>query len=410
MEIWRTIWSEQGICLVVGVLGLAIAMVHLSMVLRNEKRLSGLRGIAPVSEPPDGVSPGAARYALMRWSDEFLVACSLVNAAIKGAITIRRKAGAWSIAVKPITEKNLSREERTITSKLLGDTGDFGFERKDYKTLETAWDAGDSLLHSQYGTTSFHTDIPARRRGILIFALTFLGCLCGLLVTRGMGAFLYAIPFTLFAVLETALLLAIIASVAKLVSPTFGGVARRMGTSRTRTWGEVALAVFGFLLIPTFVLVPMLVAGADPPFFGYIVSVIAGMPSKSPAPMFALPLVLAFVAIYLAHRSASGYTENGLDLARGALALKAYLAGASGSEPISLAEFEKLLPYAIALDEGDAWLRRFSGGMVTGAEAYNPSWYELDPADKPMSHYLAALWNSLPAEIARKAEPTGQKG
>lgn len=404
MRTFEAAMAGQESAVIVGAIGVAAALLHYFATARKVKRLSGLRSISPRPAPPDDISPAAARCLLLRWSDEFAVAASLVSAAVKGAIAIGRREGQWSIRANPANDGELAREERTLSSRLLESSDDFSFHSKDHKKLEDAWDAVDASLLSQYGAASFHTDVPARRRGILILVIALLGSLAVLSAGMGVIATLFALTFSLFVLLEAGMLMAVFASFAKLAAPALAGATGKMGSTRVRAWAESALAIFGVLMLPTFVLVPMLVAGSDLPFFGFIVSVIAGTSTESLPPVFVVPLALIFIVIYLAHRSAAGYTDTGLDLARSALGLKAYLASAPESDSISIAQWEKLLPYAIALDEGDAWLGRLAQGKVTGGEDYSPSWYQRND-DKPISQTLPALWRSLPAEIARNAEP-----
>jgi len=332
--------------------------------------------IIPLFEPPDGLSPAAARYIREMDFDNRAFTSAVLNLAVKGYLKIFDEDKALGIGRDYTLRKNeedpgasLSKGEKKLLEKLFppGET-DLPLEKPNHARISGAISALRELLKDEYKKSLFLTNRAYMAGGIFISAAVLL--IWAFLLGSGESD----LP-ALFALLW-------------LVPWAFGTFA---------LWG-------GRQYFPAALFTFFLVAAAA--FFAFAIS------------LFFIVSIVIIVGINLLFihllKAPTALGRKVMDRIEG---FRMYLSIAEEDRleklhpPGKTPElFERYLPYALALDVDQQWSEKFADVLKQAAETrgYSPAWYYGGTWDgsRP-GMFTSDLGSSLSSAITSSSTPPG---
>lgn len=342
--------------------------------------------IIPRFEPPEGYSPAAARFIMRMGFDNKAFAAALVNLAVKKYLVIENEKGAFTLKRSDQADNDiLSPGEGKIADKLFAGSGDLQLKQSNHAAISAAITALKKSLQSDFEALHFKRNskfmLPGILITILIIAFIFMaspekeGALFMSVWLAGWTAGCYALLLKVYHAWKIA----------------------RSEPSGVR---DIAAA-----LLVTIFSVPFVggwIAGFS--LFVFLSSFIA---------VIALAAVL--IVNFLFYHLLKAPTIMGRRVMDKLEGLKMYLSVAEKDRlnllnpPEKTPElFEKLLPWAIALDVEQQWGEQFNDILARAAREgeYSPSWYSGHQYFTPAA-LASSLGTSLSATISSSATAPG---
>lgn len=343
--------------------------------------------IYPRYEAPEGYSPGMLRYVLKFGYDKTATAAALVHMAVLGHVVLDKPKKRFVVRRGEGTPE--SKTEKALFEALFAGGDSLTFEQAEHARVGKAVKAHEKALRSRMETHYFRHNRRWWVPGLLIALVSVL--LMTVLVRTpepGLAPFL-----ALFSILWNGFVGVVVAGIYK-------------------GWKEVTgLKILPMLILSVF-MVPFVFAGlVILGVFGWQVGVL---------PMLVLLAHLALTLTF--YQLMKAPTERGRDLLDAIQGLQLYLNIAEredlerrhgGDRPVTIEEFERLLPYAIALDSAETWGERFEDAIrqaeIDGS-IRSHSWYSASmTGGKPFSGATLSksLAGGLSSSIAGSASPPG---
>lgn len=350
--------------------------------------------IMPIYTPPDNLSPAAMRFIAEMGYDHRVFAASVIDMAVKGALTIEEQSGTTTLRKKEGGPVALSAEEQKIASHLFRSGNALALERKHHATVAAAVNALRTSLAFTFEKTHFVTNRKAFITGAAISAAVVAAAFLSAL-DQGEAVFLgiwltgWSIGVVFLAVM-----------VAKLWGQVFTGM-QRLG-SRVGSLGA-ALFMTAFAL----------------PFFGAEIFALYTLVQESPGlAVLLVTVVLANILFYHLLKAPTLLGRRMLDRIEG---FKMFLAATEADRlqrmlPATRTPelFEKFLPYALALGVEQQWAEQFAGALSAaarpGADGYRPRWYSgsgWNPSR--IGTFAASLGSSLTGAVSSSATAPGSR-
>ncbi|MEZ5460409.1 DUF2207 domain-containing protein [Dokdonella sp.] len=341
--------------------------------------------IIPEYDPPAGLSPGAMRYIRRMGYDNRCFAADIVQLGVLGAVRISKETHSKFVVERSHAGGSgsaMPESTRLLYEGLLGDRSSIEFKQENHDIIGPVRRAHEKLLDSTEAKPNFR-----RNDGI--------GCLGGLIsIATIVAAFLIdnlgPTPQAIVGAVATFILASILASViysriAARIDGRATGVLSIVGLlfALALTAGAVwFLAHFTSLL---FALLVALIAGVQVPF-GYL------MRAPTPAGRKLLDRIEG-LRLYL------GVAERD-DLVR------------AKAPPMSVEEYQRLLPYAMALDVEKTWgdhLAAAIGPAAMAAAAGSMAWYAASDASRGFDagSFGSSLGSSLSSAISSSSTAPG---
>ncbi|WP_346317827.1 DUF2207 domain-containing protein [Chitinophaga sp. YIM B06452] len=294
----------------------------------------------PAFEPPQDLSPAALRYIWKRGADNKTNAAALVSLAVKKIIRIK-ETGRNEYAVEKLVDapEKLPKEEQKLFSGLLSSRREIALDNKQHKIFEAADHAFSAALAEQHKIKDYF--LPNTKQ-ILIGGLLTGATLFVYMLLINAGTFFLLLFLT-----------------------PFMGIGVGMLVSGFRKIKSGCASVVYFIVGIPFTIVPFVI------MFSYLDEV----------PFAALVFITGMgLAYFLYIRLIKAPTPLGADMNAKIEGFRMYLETAEEHRLDMLtppehtpALFEKLLPYAIALDLENQWADKFSS--VLEQANYEPGWY-----------------------------------
>ncbi|MRG44693.1 DUF2207 domain-containing protein [Chitinophaga sp. SYP-B3965] len=313
--------------------------------------------VVPTFEPPDGLSPAAIAYLYTRQSGNKSFTAALVHMAVKKVIRIKEDSGDYVIEKGPTTPTVLPKEEQDIYEELLRNKERINVDDKNHAKFSAARRAFNSSIVSQFDIKSYYRP---NIKLMLYGGLMLLGVLLlYLLLTNGTEALpiLFMVPF--------------LAAGSGLF---FAGL--RMLKDGC---GAYAFLLGGGL----FLIIPLIALGHFLKGFSILSLVFLGL------------IIVGYVVyIYLIKAP----TPLGAEKSAAIEGFKMYLETAEEQRLDMLTPpertpelFERLLPYAIALELENAWGDKFKD--VLEQANYSPEWYSGEPLNynRFPNHFVSSV-------------------
>ena len=331
--------------------------------------------------PPPGLTPAAARFVQMRQYDDRCVAADAVELATRGVWRIRQLA-AGTYAVDRVGE--LDRRDAgslaELDDGLLGTAQTLTLDNSNHRVISAARSNHFKYLRENYASANF-----SGHGGI--------GCLGGLLLLAAVAAALFLSPLTVTAkeIVPTVATLLLVA----IATGSAGHFLTRHRAGYTARGHLIAVIVCAAAAVPA-----------------------AWFVAQATTPAFALMLAaIAIVYVTMAHLMAAR-TPEGRKLVDRIMGLRLYLSVAErdalqrAREPaMTVDQYQRLLPYAIALEAEQTWgdkLAAAIGPAAAAAAMASVSWYDSrHAAGTTPAGFADALGSSFASAISSSATAPG---
>ena len=333
--------------------------------------------VIPEYDPPNGISPAAARYVQRMGYDDRCFAADIIDLGVRGAVKIIMPGRCdFSIERARPAGSDIPDSERLLYDALLLSSESLQFKSINHATIEAARTGHESLLKTTYAKANFQRNDGTHRLGILISIIAIV------------GAFLIDPPSVTWLVIASTIVTAIAAALlSKMIYIRLNGLPVDREPIRPLIVILVLVLAWGLLSMVSSVLFATLIAllaGVQVPFANWL-----------PAPTVQgrkLLDRLEGLRLYL------GVAERD-DLAR------------TNTPPMSVGEYERLLPYALALDVEKTWGDKLADAIGPAAVATataGMAWYSGDRgADFNVGSFAGSLGASFSRAISSSAMAPG---
>jgi uncharacterized membrane protein YgcG len=343
--------------------------------------------IIPQYDAPAGCTPGTLRHVERMAYDDRCFAADLVDLAVRGRLDIKKNGGDYSVLRKGGASAGpLPKPEAEILSALLGSRSTLDFKQAEHSTISAAIKRHrDALTAGDIGRY-FHTNSKL----VIPGAVIALAALLAGVFTRGAAPQLAGTGFILV----------------WLGGWTFGVVT--LVTQVIRAWRQPAgIGTYASALFLTLFSLPF-VAGE---FVGLgFFSMISGLGLT----IIAVLLVATNLAFF---HWLKAPTPEGRQLLDRIAGLRLYLGvaerdtlAAQKAPPLTVDEFQKFLPYALALGVEKTWADKFAaavGPAAAAAAATAIGWYSSGSRDGGISDFTSELGSSLSGAISSSSTAPG---
>jgi len=341
--------------------------------------------VIPLFEPPDKLSPAAVRYLDQRGEDNSLLSLSIVNMAVNRCLRIKETEESFELKKIENSSQVLSQEEQAVFNKLFKSQSNLELKSKNYGRFKAARRVLNQGLEKSYGLDYFANN----------YGWIFLGALLSLipqgLVTISASS------------LEWGIFLAICLALCS-------GAAALMGFFTVQAWFQLLAGqarLFGVMVLTLFLALPIFALEY------VLIKYFADLISKAGLIIFLMAPALVAVFFQLLR----SYTAKGRELMDRIQGFALYLETTEEDRLQSLHPpektpelFERLLPYAQALDLEHAWCNRFASVLQAASQNpevnYSPSWYSgaawtQDTASHFMEDFSTQFKSSLSSASSR---------
>ncbi|RPD41985.1 DUF2207 domain-containing protein [Chitinophaga barathri] len=324
----------------------------------------------PAFEPPDGLSPAALRYIFKRTTDNKGNAAALVSLAVKKVLRIKETDREEYTVEKLIdAPKDLPKEEQKLFSGLLSSRKQIALDNKQFKIFEAANNAFNASLSEQYRIKDYF--LPNTKQILIGGLLTGLIVFIYMLLINA-GVFVLLLFVTPFLGVGVAML---VNGFKKLREGCAGILYLAFGLPFTIA---PVVVMFSFMDEVPFVALLFMLAAS----LGYVLYIKL---IKAPTPLgAAMDAKIEGFRMYLETAE-----EHRLDMLT--------------PPEHTPALFERLLPYAIALDLENQWADKFSS--VLEQANYDPTWYAGDYMN--YTRFSSSFSNRLTSSVmTARMDPT----
>lgn len=342
----------------VGLLGLLAVVAYYLAVWARVGRDPARGTIIPLYEPPEDLSPGAARFVRKMGFDHRAFTAAVINMAVKGYLSIQDEQGQYTLRRTPDADPTvLAPEEKRIADRLFSEIRNtIVLENTNHSRIRRALEAVERSLRATYEKRYFMTNRRHFIPGVVLSGVAVL--LAGIAYARPEMVFIGV--WLTFWTAGVGILLA--QALALWRGALFGG---RFSLSSTAGALGVSLFVLPF------------VAG-ELLGLGFLVH------ATSPA-FLAVVVGLGLVNLFFYHLLKAP-TRLGRDLLDRLDGFRMFLQTSEEDRfqllhpPRRTPElFERYLPYALALGVENQWAEQFSDVLSRAGsgpeQGYTPSWY-----------------------------------
>jgi len=353
----------------IGIAGLAILLVYYLVVWFRVGRDPEEGTIIPLFEPPHNLSPASMRYLRKMNYDNEAFSSAIVNLAVKGYLTISKGSKHYTLTRQETADPSLlSKGEKKVANQLFkGRSTPLKLEKKNHKRIRGAVKALKQSLTDDFATVHFKTNSGYFGLGAFIsigvmLAAGFLGGIPG-------GPVLFMIVW--LSIWTTAVIAM--------------WTSRRYFMALVFTGAEI-FAITAFLKMGSgaFIVLILVLASVNALFFWLLKA-----PTRSGRKF--LDKIEGF-RMYLS--TAEQHRLNHLN------------------PPDHTPElFERLLPYALALDVDQEWAEQFSDILAKAAADggdYHPSWYRGTGWNRSRpGAFTSSLGSSLSSAVSSSSTAPG---
>jgi len=312
--------------------------------------------IIPLFSPPEGFTPGAVRFVTRMGFDHKSFASAVVNMAVKGFLNIEENQDEFTLSKTGASDALLSRGEKRIAKHLFQGADRITLETANHRNIGKAIDAFKKSLKIDFEKRYFQRNSKWLIPGGVISLLTLV---CMVVSAPEIGAAVFMLVWL----------------------SIWTGACFALVLTTIRAWKTAFSSNGSGSLIKK--LSPIGITLFTLPFLGFeFFGMWAFSSLASPVAVVALLLIILINFIfYHLMKAPTIYGRGIMDQIEG---FKLYLSVAEkqGLDMRNPPEktpqlFEKLLPYALALDVENQWSEQFAHVLAQGGmrSDYSPSWY-----------------------------------
>jgi predicted membrane protein DUF2207 len=343
--------------------------------------------IIPQYEAPDGFSPGALRHIERMKYDDRCFAADVVDLGVRGALTIRQEGSTFSLHRAAKARELPPPAEAALLESALGNQDQLDLIQSEHTTIAAALSAHKAMLTKENAGRYFHTNSTLVIPGVL---LCLLALLLGLFA-RGATPTVAGVGFMLV----------------WLSGWSVGVTALVAGA--IKAWRQPSSAgAYAAALAVTFFALPFIL--------GELVGI--GMFVWMAGIGFALVVAALIVTNIAFFQWLKAPTIEGRKLLDRIAGLRLYLGVAERDElarqtapPMTVDEFQKFLPYALALGVEQTWADRFAavvGPAAAAAAAGAMTWYQGNTSGLyNLGSFTSGLGSSLSGAISSSSTAPG---
>lgn len=377
--------------MIAGLTGLSAVFLYYLVVWVKVGRRLPAGAIMPIYEPPQGMSPAAMRYLQHMGLDGIGLTACILDLAAKDYLKIEQDDSRvyWLVRRPKFVDMEswLSSEEKVLGRKLFESRSRFALCDENSAELGAAREALASALHVSMEKIYFVSNVDYLWPGVLLTMATI-----GLLLFLGIGGVgaVFFLPIFLGAwTLGT--------------YDVFRSAVRAWRTLSAKGLGGPSRAIFMTLFS-----IPMLV--------GEMLALIMlfGLTSGSG---FLVTVALLFVNVLFYHLVKTP-TRVGRQLLDRIEGFKMFLSTVEGERLNAQTprgktpeDFERLLPYAVALGVEHGWSQKFAHvlaaatGLPEANRGYSLSWYDGPSAGSSPSALASSFASALSEAVSSSATP-----
>ncbi|MET0089928.1 MAG: DUF2207 domain-containing protein [Candidatus Thiodiazotropha sp.] len=375
--------------IVTALIGLLIVTGFYLVIWRRVGRDPPAGVIIPEYDPPKGFSPGAARYITRMGHDNKTFATALVSLAVKGYLTFSQEGAEYTAQSSGKSSgPDLGPGEKALLRSLFkGSKGDsIAFKKENHARIRTAINANQEALRNNYDKVYFLTNSLWLIPGILLTIAVLVISLLMAPSAEAAGAAFMSLWLSGWSV----------------------GVLF-LSRAALHAWRNADSALgYGSAIASTLFALP------------FLIGELVGLGILFALTSFGmLLLILSLIAInVLFYQWLKAPTLAGRAVLDKLEGLKLYMEVAEKDllkfkhPPDKTPElFERLFPYALALDVEQPWAARFSAvfaELEQKQNAYNPAWYHGSRfSGHGLSGFASGLGGSLSSAIAASSTAPG---
>lgn len=342
--------------------------------------------IIPRYEPPDGLSPAAARYVMQMGYDDQAFTAALINLAVNGYVEIEESGGDYTVRRNREVDDSMSDGERKLAQALFSQENEVKLEQDNHERIRDAMEALEDELEAGYRRTFFLTNTG--------YVFLGLGLSVGALLLLAFVSFGTVSLSLLFMLAWLSIWSIGLGALLKQTYNRWVQYFRSRGSRHLTGAGMMTLFTIPFL-IGELVVLGMLFSQGGLQLFLIIM------------------LFLGLNALFYVLLKAP--TVQGRKLMDKIQGLKRYLRVAEKDRldldrlPDRTPElFERLLPYAVALEVGNEWAKSFAGrldGAAGDPGEYRPGWYH--GSYHGANDLTSDLSGTLSSTVATSSSPPG---
>jgi uncharacterized membrane protein YgcG len=380
--------------IVAGLIGLLVTTLYLFIAWWRVGRDPRAGPIMPQYEAPEGFTPAELRYVEKMGYDDRCFAADLVDLGVRGAVEIHQDDSKYTLMSRRFDRNTVPTVELSLYDDLLGTADELIMEQSNHSIIGPARTSHNETIAKARGD-NFQKNLGAGWIGVGLMLLTIyitdaFGKVNLLFDQSGKPASGWVlILFSIFPLMFGAFGVSILAGNLKSWFDTrdvFHFIAKLFGDIFRVVGGLVCLAAYSIIGLP---------AG----LFGMVLAVVL------------LLIVMGFSVLLPAP------TPEGRKLLDRIQGLRLYLGVAERdtlarmqTPQMTEQEFQKFLPYALALDVEKTWSDRFAatvGPAAAAAAAASMVWYQSASGGSNFSNFSSSLGDSLSSTISSSSSAPG---
>lgn len=373
---------------IIGLLGLILTIIYFYFVWKKVGVDPPSGTIIPLYEAPKGFTPAATRYIMKMGYDNKAFAATIVDMAIRGYLKIDKSGSTYTLTKTGASDSVLTATEKNIASYLFGSKNSITLKNENHSKISGAITVLKESLKMELENIHFKHNYKYLVPGIFISILT------GVLM----------IVLNPFYGLEDMILLTIVTSIATAVIGVIGYLLYKSFKTASG-FGGIFKLVFFILVF----------SGA----FGS--GTFAAINLNSFINVASIILIMSIIGVnilfYYLIKAPTILGRKNMDEVEG---FKMFLT-ATEEERLKLLNppnktpelFEKILPYAIALNVDKQWSNQFTKLFETtdlnsrGTGGYRPIWYGGAFNTSNFTSSVSGLSSSLATNITSSSVPPG---
>ena len=376
---------EDNMGIIYGATGLLVILLYLFIVWLRIGRDPKTGTIIPLFEPPNNFSPAACRYIMEMGYDPKAFTSSIVNMAVKGHLTIDKSTKYFRLLRSTTPSAELSAEEKKISAHLTSKKAVVELDKSYDSSLATAKTKHEETLEKEFKKTNFRLNYGWMVPAILLGIATFL-MMMSEVINRGELAF-FAIIGCIILAISMMILYNAVQTIMKpgILKKIVGIILLVVFLSIIISWINYAVTEWGAEEI-------ILLAG---PYWGIF-----------------LMMVISIMVFFYLIKAPTLSGRKSMDEIAG---LKLFMTVAEKDRLNMLNPpektpqlFEKLLPYAIALNVENEWGDQFNDIIAKAIEnkEYTPRWYN-GPSDQMfnVNTISTSIGSSLSSAVSSGSTP-----
>lgn len=331
---------EPGAVPFAAAVGVGLVCLYYVIVWFVAGRNPSARPLVANYDPPRGLSPALMRYLLIKGFDEKCFSSALLNMAAKGYVQFEPQPGGYQVNRGPADESVLSPEEKVLGALLLGHGSNLQLNADHRERISLAVRAMDEVLQSAV--------VPAylrEPRNLLLPAMIGSAVVLAIWIS---SLHLLDSTYVWIGTVTTLFLGALCPVLVLYLLHIWRGMARGMD--------EIGVSTGRVIQITTIVVPFVLVEAVLVIVLGYLTS-----------PWYVTSLLLLLGLVFLTHSVLRTRTPEGQQLADEILGFRQFLRSVEADRlsrtprpQLTPELFERLSPYAFALDVHEAWAEQFT--------------------------------------------------